>query len=32
MRVIDNTYITPKLREYNLLKLNADGFMMITVP
>ena len=28
MRVIDNTYITPKLREYNLLKLNADGFMM----
>jgi len=28
MRVIDNTYITPKLREYNLLKLNADGIMM----
>jgi hypothetical protein len=28
MRVLDNTYITPKLREYNLLKLNADGFMM----
>lgn len=28
MRVLDNTYITPKLREQNLLKLNADGFMM----
>jgi hypothetical protein len=28
MRVIDNTFITPKLREYNLLKLNADGIMM----
>ena len=28
MRVLDNTYITPKLREHNLLKLNADGFMM----
>ena len=28
MRVLDNTYITPKLREYNLLKLNADGIMM----
>lgn len=28
MRVIDHTYITPKLREYDLLKLNADGFMM----
>jgi len=28
MRVLDKEYITPKLREYNLLKLNADGFMM----
>ena len=28
MRVLDKTYITPKLREYNLLRLNADGFMM----
>lgn len=28
MRTIDNTFITPTLRKYNLLKLNADGFMM----
>lgn len=28
MRVIDKEYITPKLREHGLLKLNADGFMM----
>lgn len=28
MRSLDNTFITPILREYNLLKLNRDGFMM----
>jgi hypothetical protein len=28
MRVLDKNYITPVLRKYNLLKLNADGFMM----
>ena len=28
MRSIDKTYITPVLRKYNLLHLNADGFMM----
>jgi len=28
MRVLDKNYITPILRKYNLLKLNADGFMM----
>ena len=28
MRTLDNTYITPVLREFNLLKLNKDGFMM----
>lgn len=28
MRTLDNTYITPVLRSHNLLKLNADGFMM----
>ena len=28
MRVLDKNYVTPVLRKYNLLKLNADGFMM----
>lgn len=28
MRSLDNTYITPILRKYGLLHLNADGFMM----
>lgn len=28
MRVLDKNYITPVLRKHNLLKLNADGFMM----
>lgn len=28
MRVLDKGYITPVLREEELLKLNADGFMM----
>ena len=28
MRVIDKYHITPTLREYGLLRLNADGFMM----
>ncbi|MBF0133314.1 MAG: hypothetical protein HQL75_12100 [Magnetococcales bacterium] len=28
MRVLDRNYITPILREFNLLKLNVDGFMM----
>lgn len=28
MRSLDKKYITPVLREYELLKLNADGFMM----
>lgn len=28
MRTIDKSFITPTLREFNLLKLNADGFMM----
>lgn len=28
MRSIDKNYITPVLRSHNLLKLNADGFMM----
>ena len=28
MRSLDKNYITPILREYNLIKLNADGFMM----
>ena len=28
MRVLDKTFITPVLRKYGLLKLNADGFMM----
>ena len=28
MRTLDKKYITPILREFGLLKLNADGFMM----
>lgn len=28
MRSLDKQYITPVLRKYDLLKLNADGFMM----
>lgn len=28
MRALDKNFITPTLRKYNLLKLNADGFMM----
>ena len=28
MRVLDKNYITPVLRKFNLLRLNADGFMM----
>ena len=28
MRVLDKNYVTPVLRKYNLLRLNADGFMM----
>ena len=28
MRTLDKAYITPALRQYGLLKLNADGFMM----
>lgn len=28
MRVLDNTYNTPVLRQYDLLKLNADGVFM----
>jgi hypothetical protein len=28
MRVLDKSYVTPVLRKYNLLRLNADGFMM----
>jgi hypothetical protein len=28
MRSLDKSYITPVLRKYELLKLNADGFMM----
>ncbi len=28
MRVLDKNHITPVLRHFNLLKLNADGFMM----
>jgi len=28
MRVLDKNYVTPVLRKHNLLKLNADGFMM----
>ena len=28
MRSLDKQYITPTLRQYDLLRLNADGFMM----
>lgn len=28
MRVLDKKYVTPILRKYDLVKLNADGFMM----
>ncbi|MDP2902428.1 MAG: hypothetical protein Q8N96_04900 [Methylovulum sp.] len=28
MRVLDKNYVTPILRKYDLVKLNADGFMM----
>lgn len=28
MRSLDRRFITPMLRKYNLVKLNADGFMM----
>lgn len=28
MRSLDKSFITPVLRKYNLLRLNADGFMM----
>jgi hypothetical protein len=28
MRSLDNTFITPVLREFNLVKLNKDGLMM----
>ena len=28
MRSLDKNYITPTLRKYNLIALNADGFMM----
>ena len=28
MRTLDKKYVTPILRKYNLLRLNADGFMM----
>ncbi len=28
MRTLDKSHITPILREYDLLRLNADGFMM----
>jgi len=28
MRTLDKKYVTPVLRKYNLLRLNADGFMM----
>jgi hypothetical protein len=28
MRTLDKKHVTPVLRKYNLLKLNADGFMM----
>jgi len=32
MRVLDKNFVTPVLRKYNLLKLNADGFMPKTKP
>jgi len=28
MRTLDKSYVTPTLRKYDLLRLNADGFMM----
>lgn len=28
MRTLDKSYVTPVLRKHNLVKLNADGFMM----
>ena len=28
MRTLDKNFVTPFLRKYNLIKLNADGFMM----
>jgi len=28
MRTLDKKYVTPTLRKHNLLRLNADGFMM----
>ena len=28
MRTLDKNYVTPTLRKHNLLRLNADGFMM----
>lgn len=28
MRVLDKSYVTPVLRKYDLVRLNADGFMM----
>jgi len=28
MRSLDKSYVTPTLRKYDLVKLNADGFMM----
>ncbi len=28
MRTLDKQYVTPVLRKFNLVKLNADGFMM----
>lgn len=28
MRTLDKSYVTPTLRKYGLLRLNADGFMM----
>ena len=28
MRVLDKNYVTPALRKYDLIKLNADGIMM----
>ncbi len=28
MRSLDNNYVTPVLRKYDLIRLNADGFMM----
>jgi hypothetical protein len=28
MRTLDKTYVTPTLRKHDLVKLNADGFMM----